>query len=770
MPAWLPAGKKRGHHLYVGDFDGSEGKSANVNLSTGTWIDNGRPEDKGGDLISLYARIRGMSNAQAARELMDDHGWAKSSVPPPAAAPKRKAGVQWMPIHPVPDDAPDYRTQWAHFARGVPSLSWEYRNAEGQLLGVVCRFETSDGGKEVQPLSWCQGSNGVRQWRYKAFNQPRPLYGLDRLAIVDPAASDAARLVIVLEGEKKSDALWHALGESIPVVSWPGGCKTPHLADWRPLAGRRVVCWPDADAQLDRHTKVLLAAEDQPGLGAMRKVQGLLADLGCQVRIVDTGPPGQHPDGWDAADAIAAGWTREQLLEFMRKLLPVVRAVDDGGTRSEARTRIVQAPEPPPEEDPNWRDRLVWSKGKLRECVPNVVDILSNHPAWSGVIGFDEFASRLVKRNRAPYELRSVALQSNEWNDVDDTQTAMWLSRSERDFVPSSSQVAEAMEVVARQNRFHPVREYLQALPPHDGASRLDHWLADFCGVEDTPYARRVSRFFLIGMVMRALVPGVKFDYCLVFEGQQGRFKSTAFSILAGEWFSDNELDLTNKDSLSQIRGKWLHEFQEMGSIARAEASRQKSFLSRRIDEFRPSYGRREIRCPRQGVFAGTVNHWQWNSDPTGGRRFWPVRVSEIDVVGLTSVRDLLFAEAYAMALAGERYWPDRTEQDELFDAEQLSREQTEPFVELIASWLDDPANLLREFSMADVLQRGLRLDAKGMTKDITTRTGVALSKLGCERFERRNLTPRYMYKRPVQNAASSLPKAAPQVDQEVPI
>ena len=277
---WLPNGVRRGHHWYVGDFDGAKGKSANVNLTTGTWIDNGRPEDKGGDLTSLYRRVMHLpSQAHAARELMRDQGWR--SAPPPANSPKRVAAV-WLPIHPVPDDAPAYRTQWGHYARGIPQAHWEYRNAAGELLGVVCRFNKADGTKEVQPLSFCAGPNGARMWRYKAFAEPRPLYGLDRLARFAASPEVSA---IVVEGEGKADKLWHALGETMPVLGWPGGCKVPHLADWAALAGRRVVCWPDADAQLDKATGAFLPAQAQPGMVAMRKVQQLLGAMGCRVSI-----------------------------------------------------------------------------------------------------------------------------------------------------------------------------------------------------------------------------------------------------------------------------------------------------------------------------------------------------------------------------------------------------------------------------------------------------------------------------------------------------
>lgn len=157
--------------------------------------------------------------------------------------------------------------------------------------------------------------------------------------------------------------------------------------------------------------------------------------------------------------------------------------------------------------------------------------------------------------------------------------------------------VAEAANEAAHSAPFHPVLDWLRTLR-HDGTERVDHWLADHLGVVDTPYTRKVARYFLVGMCARVLRPGCKFDYCLVLEGTQGKGKSTALRILGGEWFSDTELDLAHKDSMSYIRGKWLHEFGELGSLARSEELRQKSFLSRQVDEFRPTYGRREIRCP----------------------------------------------------------------------------------------------------------------------------------------------------------------------------
>lgn len=797
VPQWLPAGRRQGNRWYVGDFDGAPGKSANVNLLTGTWIDNSNPDDKGGDLTSLYARIHGLTQRQAALELMGNNGWMQAPLRPP---PAKKVAPKWLPISPVPEDAPPYTSQWGHYARGVPKLHWEYRDAEGRLLGVVCRFDKSDGTKDVQPLAFCQGSDGRRQWRYKAFNEPRPLYGLWRLSGAPQAALGARQRAIVVEGEKKADRLYEALGDGTPVLGWQGGCKVPHLADWRPLQAFDVVCWPDADAKVDRRTEQMLPVELQPGVMAMRKIAAMLAELGAPARLVDVGAPGSRPDGWDAADAIDEGWSREQLLEFMARTLPPPGEPthDDEGPSGDD-------PAPADDEGPKarlyvlpgggastptsaargrggeahrgaWRSDYVKARGLPRECVPNVLLVLEHHVAWQGVLGYDEFSQRVVKRKPAPYDDNDAGADV-EWTDVDDTRAAAWIARHE-DWVVSSGMVAEAVNVVARGNPFHPVLEWLRSLH-HDGQKRLDHWMIDHLGVADSPYVRLVSRYFLVGMCVRVLEPGCKFDTCLVLEGPQGRRKSMVLRILGGPWFSDIELDLQHKDAMSNIRGKWLHEFGELGSLARAESTRQKSFLSRQVDEFRPVYGRREIRSPRQVAFGGTTNEWQWNKDPTGGRRFWPVEVgAEINIDGLTDIREQLFAEAFAYAQAhiadraAHRYWPSDDEQRELFDPEQLARESPDAFLDLLASWMAgdkcDPTGR-GFFTLAEALRSGLDIDAKGMSRDVQSRAGTCLRKLGCEKVERRHQEPRFVYKRPLRNAASSQPLAEATKDEEVP-
>lgn len=695
----------------------------------------GKAPGKSSVKSSGKARGKAPGNGPRPAERVDEK--AQAPAPPAPAKPRSL----WVPQMPVPEGAGE--PPKAHPARGIPQAQWCYRNAAGEVLGYICRFTTSSGGKEVLPLTWCRHeATGKTGWRWIAFPVPRPLYGLDRLA-ARPEAT-----VMVVEGEKCADVGAIELPDLV-VVTWSGGCGAVDKSDWLPLTGRKVLLFPDCDAHTNRHTGQLLPEAKQPGFAAMRKICALARAMGCKVWQVRIPAPGEVAAGWDIADAVAEGLTGDALAAWVRERARLLSDEPASGGAPE------HAPDdaPPDGCDANasaaWRQTLLYTKhGELAACLSNVHDILLNSRQWSGVLGFDEFAARTMKLRPPPY----FGGETGEWGAADDSRCAMWLTRNFR-FAPATALVAEAIETLALVNSYHPVRQWLRALPRWDGIERTECWLTDFVEAKDSEYIRRVAKWFLIGMVARVMRPGVKFDYCLVLEGTQGRGKSSVAAVLGGAWFGDTDLDLQHKDSMAALLGKWVYEFPEMGSVTRVESSRQKSFLSRQYDDFRPVYGRRQIRLRRQCVFVGTTNEWEWNKDPTGGRRFWPVEVGEIHLDGLRAMREQLFAEALWRFEQGERFWPDQHEQRALFDPEQLAREQPDSLIDALHDWAFSQVS---DFSIADAVMDGLKLDASKLTRDLQTRVGIALRKLGCEKVERRNGMIRYWYKPPVRNEAKS--------------
>lgn len=255
----------------------------------------------------------------------------------------------------------------------------------------------------------------------------------------------------------------------------------------------------------------------------------------------------------------------------------------------------------------------------------------------------------------------------------------------------SVQMVSAAIEATAQENAYHPIRDYLTGLV-WDGVPRLEHWLHDFLGAEDSEYTAGIGRMFMIGMVARIMRPGCKNDYTLILEGSQGIRKSTACKVLAGggRYFSDNlpPIKDANKDLSQHLAGKWLIEMAEMSATSRADTEALKAFLTRTEETYRPAYGRNEVVQPRQCVFIGTTNRSEYLRDATGDRRFWPVKCGisgePCDIDGLQENRDQLFAEAFTLYQRGAAWWPDSDFESEQIRPQQAERFECDPWEEMI--------------------------------------------------------------------------------------
>lgn len=307
---WLPAGKKAGHEWEIGDRHGAPGQSLKIHLSgskAGIWSDFST-DDKGGDLVSLVAYVDGCAQADAARKLAEFLGMAQPEASGPAATPTTKpapakaakAGPEWRPIMPIPDNAPP-----APAAHPKPDRLYTYRGRGGELLGYVARWEAGP-TRPKKKFVWqvYAAAGDQREWRWMGFPTPHPMYGLDLLA-ASPAAA-----VVLCEGEKAAEACRVLMPDHV-ALTWPGGGKAADKADFAPLQGRDVVLWADAD---------------EPGREAMRTAARLARQAGAaSVRwlnlpaLVTARDKGELLKGFDAADLLAEGWTPERMADFLAR-------------------------------------------------------------------------------------------------------------------------------------------------------------------------------------------------------------------------------------------------------------------------------------------------------------------------------------------------------------------------------------------------------------------------------------------------------------------
>jgi hypothetical protein len=544
---------------------------------------------------------------------------------------------------------------------------------------------------------------------------------------LSPVAMTSASLpLIITEGEFKALALWRLANHDVTsprfvpasvagVYNWRGtiGKTQGPNGERRDIKG--VI--PDMERIVVKERRVLIAfdadAEKNPKVRMARsRLTAFLLERGCAVGFLEW--PIEEGKGID--DRIASVGPE--------KVLADIQGVEFGG----------------------WRTRLLRNdKGKLMPCYENVALFLQNSPEWIGVLGYNEFTGGNFVLNQPPVPI-AVAMGA-ELEDHFDTDAVRWLERCGLMVKPDL--VRRVVDGIARRNSFHPVRDYLESLPVWDRKPRVGTWLIEYCGVESSDaspnyYAMNVGEKFLISAIARILKPGCKVDHILVLEGEQGIGKSTAARILAGEWFTDQLGEMGSKDASMQVRGVWIVELSELGTLGRSESAREKAFISQQTERFRLPYGHRIVQVPRQCVFIGTTNLDTWLKDETGGRRFWPVQCRQIDQEALKQDRDQLWAEALVRYREGVSWWLD--DADVIQDAivEQRGRYVEDVWQQKVIQYAEHESSLpvgapRGSVSVSEILDR-LGLDTARQDQASANRVARCLKFAG---WKRTNVGPR---------------------------
>ncbi len=389
----------------------------------------------------------------------------------------------------------------------------------------------------------------------------------------------------------------------------------------------------------------------------------------------------------------------------------------------------------------DWRDELRrGERGALMANPGNCTMILSHEEAWHEVLAWDEFRNGIVFTKPAPwYPVDGAPSKVGDmWSEDDDVKLQSWLLRRWT-FSLSRPDCYVATRIVAKKRRVHPVRDWLTGLA-WDGVKRLDSWLSTYLGVEASQYSALVGAWWMISAVARVFVPGCKADHALILEGPQALRKSTAVKVLASpDWCSDAELDWHSKDKYLLIRGRWIFELAELAGLGKADLDRVKGFMTTPRDDYRGPYEKHTASVDRQTVFVGTVNPladgtYPAFNDPTGNRRWWPVRCTRIDLASLGRDRAQLWAEAVARyqdpAYDSRRWWPETPEEHALCRGEQEERAPEELWQARISSWLARQGKDAR-VTVAEVLTEGLRKDLETASDGDKKRVGTCISRAG---------------------------------------
>lgn len=297
---------------------------------------------------------------------------------------------------------------------------------------------------------------------------------------------------------------------------------------------------------------------------------------------------------------------------------------------------------------------------KIVKCLKNCMNYL-RLPA-SGlhkIFAFNELTGRIEFVLPAPWHDKRMPIYRGVGDH--DLQLLRGYLATEHHYESGPKDIEDAITNTAYNERFHPIREYLEGLV-WDQTPRVNTWMRDFLGAVDggyPEYLAAVSRKVLCAAVLRAVKPGTEFHHVVVLEGPQDIGKSATCKILGGPWASDAPVDPHSRDTIDAMQGRWIIEMAEMETLRKTDEDALKAFITRQTDRARLAYGRSTGEYPRQSIFIATKNpkaDGTYLKDETGNRRWWPVRcepkvdkatgLAQIDFKGLAAARNQLFAEA----------------------------------------------------------------------------------------------------------------------------
>jgi predicted P-loop ATPase len=532
-------------------------------------------------------------------------------------------------------------------------------------------------GKPARPFEAKQNDGSTKAAKYVQAKDSGTHIMLGPSLVQGTAAQDVSIPLIITEGEKKMLA---AESAGFSAIALPGvhqwhlkGEKRLHLYFVHlALVGRVILLCFDADSLKNKDVR-----KQELEFGRA------LEAAGAKVYIVRFPPEAGKLDDFLATHEVTE---LHQLFADAKERGALPPDTSAAGASDEV-----------------WKDvfkklRIDDDKGTPIKDVDNITRVLMFHPTWQGVLAFDARQERQTFARQPPFaddlavERASVP---RPLIDSDVTRIGAWLVAQAClgwQLQPQPSQIERAIAAACERNRVDAVKSYLLGLT-WDKTPRLDTMGPTYFGTDDNAYTRTVFAKWMLSAVARVRQPGCQVDHVLVLEGEQGIGKSTALKRLAGsdENFSDSLPDISTKDALEHCVGPWIIELAELDHMRRSEVNTLKAFISMKAPRFRHAYGHRTTEHPRRCVFAATTNEGGsggYLTDPTGGRRFWPVACRKADSDGLAKDRDQLWAEALHRVRAGEAWHITDPGVHAEAREEQAARRQVDPWLELIAPFL----------------------------------------------------------------------------------
>ena len=633
IKSWLPEGEEEnGQWVSRNPLRNDTHKgSFKINLMTGAFNDYADDTMVGKDACSLYAKLNGLSNFEAAKEILEKY----DPTYKPGEISKAEIKDEWRQLTRPIKNAPELNVQNNEIARW--SLDQKIGDEYYPVMWIVRIVK--NGNKTDYPYTlWSNSKN--YEWRCKALKGIKyPLYNLRSLEEKPNAR------VLLVEGQKVACVLKDVL-KDWAVVGWYGGAQSIGLSDLSILTGREVFFSFDADT---------------PGRQSIEKLKKILPD----AKITLVYPPAEVETGWDLADAVKEGWDAKRLEEHItagQSVEPVKEEIFAPCLNPIRFTEIT--------ESEKFRIRSYMCEEKNTGVDKQTGTVITKTVLKDNWIG--EWVEHDIQLKNSIMQDYTTGLKQTAYDCKSEWLGALEHRADELE-IPQSCLTDTALKKIERAielqgKKFNQVADFIdtiKTLYPDVNSDILDKFMQIFTfdipqyenesfpdyriRVEKTKelYKELWHKFFLkmhghingtrrkengeyYGLMENDIVP--------ILAGGQGIGKTTLVRWLAldDNLYSDLGSGLKAKfgaaETVKKVRGKMLVEIGEMKVMKNSDDVEQvKSFISQTSVSVDIKYVEQQFPTPLTCSYIGTANQQQYLSDTTGNRRWDPVKLIDVD-------------------------------------------------------------------------------------------------------------------------------------------
>ena len=203
---------------------------------------------------------------------------------------------------------------------------------------------------------------------------------------------------------------------------------------------------------------------------------------------------------------------------------------------------------------------------------------------------------------------------------------------------------------------YHPLKEYLDGLPPWDGETDYIDRLAAMVHVKESPHSplqqdksrerndlsetpvrfADILKRWMVSMIAAALDETVVNQVILTLIGRQGSYKTSFMQhilppVLSEYYTTKSNSSRMTKDDLFTMTENLVINLEEIDTMPPSELNQLKAMVTQRYVDERRAYGRNKVHLPHVASFVATGNNLQFLTDDTGNRRWLPFEVEDID-------------------------------------------------------------------------------------------------------------------------------------------